>query len=70
MNTIKMQAKDILSRLSNEEKARLCSGADFWHTKSATGADPIMMSDGPHGLRAQMDKETRGFLRVLRIRRK
>ena len=54
MNTIKMQAKDILSRLSNEEKARLCSGADFWHTKSATGADPIMMSDGPHGLRAQM----------------
>ena len=53
MNTIKTKAKEILSRLNNEEKSRLCSGADFWHTKSAAGAEPIMMSDGPHGLRAQ-----------------
>ena len=54
MNTIKTKAKEILSRLTNEEKARLCSGADFWHTKAVPDADAIMMSDGPHGLRAQM----------------
>ncbi len=54
MNTIKTKAKEILSRLTNEEKARLCSGADFWHTKAVPDVDAIMMSDGPHGLRAQM----------------
>ena len=36
-----------------EEKASLCSGEGFWHTKPIERLDiqQIMMSDGPHGLR-------------------
>ena len=38
-----------------EEKAGLCSGADFWHTKKVDrlGIPDVMVSDGPHGLRKQ-----------------
>lgn len=56
MNHIRQQAEEILSHLTNEEKARLCSGADFWHTKDLShhGAPAVMLSDGPHGLRAQL----------------
>ncbi|MBR1863274.1 MAG: glycoside hydrolase family 3 C-terminal domain-containing protein [Ruminococcus sp.] len=48
-----MNIKKILKELTLEEKASLCSGADFWHTKGIKRLDipPIMVSDGPHGLR-------------------
>ncbi len=38
-----------------EEKAGLCSGLDFWHTKAVErlGVPNIMVSDGPTGLRKQ-----------------
>lgn len=38
-----------------EEKAGMCSGADFWHTKSVKrlGIPSVMVSDGPYGLRKQ-----------------
>ncbi len=38
-----------------EEKAGLCSGADWWHTKAVErlGLPAVMVSDGPHGLRKQ-----------------
>ena len=38
-----------------EEKAGLCSGEDFWHTKAVKrlGIPSVMVSDGPHGLRKQ-----------------
>jgi beta-glucosidase len=41
-----------------EEKAGMCSGADFWHTKAVErlGVPAVMVSDGPHGLRKQADE--------------
>ncbi|MBO5226756.1 MAG: glycoside hydrolase family 3 C-terminal domain-containing protein [Ruminococcus sp.] len=50
-----MNIKEIISQLTLEEKAGLCSGGDFWHTKAVErlGVPSLMMSDGPHGLRKQ-----------------
>lgn len=47
--------KDLISKLTLEEKAGLCSGADFWHLKGVErlGIPSIMVADGPHGLRKQ-----------------
>ncbi|MDV6319117.1 glycoside hydrolase family 3 C-terminal domain-containing protein [Chromohalobacter sp. HP20-39] len=52
MNT---PVETLIARMTLEEKASLCSGADFWHTKAVERLDipSIMMSDGPHGLRKQ-----------------
>jgi beta-glucosidase len=52
-------ANDSINRLSEltlEEKASLCLGSDFWHTAPVEriGIPQIMVSDGPHGLRAQL----------------
>lgn len=45
--------KEIVSKMTLEEKAGLCSGLDFWHTKGVgrLGIPSVMMADGPHGLR-------------------
>lgn len=53
-----MDIKSLVARLTLEEKAGLCSGADFWHTKAVErlGIPAVMVSDGPHGLRKQDDK--------------
>lgn len=47
--------KKIISQMTLEEKAGLCSGADFWHTKGVErlSVPSVMVSDGPHGLRKQ-----------------
>ncbi len=47
--------KDMISQMTLEEKASLCSGLDFWHTKGIErlGIPSEMVSDGPHGLRKQ-----------------
>jgi len=52
-----MNIESIMNELTIEEKASLCSGADFWHTKTIErmDIDPIMVSDGPHGLRKNVD---------------
>ena len=50
-----MDLEKILSQMTLEEKASLCSGRDFWHTKAIQrlGVPQVMMCDGPHGLRKQ-----------------
>lgn len=47
----------LLEELTVEEKAALCSGAGFWHTRAVErlGIDAIAVADGPHGLRVQTD---------------
>lgn len=48
---------ELLAQMTLEEKAGLCSGADFWHTKAVgrLGVPAMMVSDGPHGLRTQRE---------------
>lgn len=47
--------REIISKMTLEEKAAMCSGADFWHTEAVErlGIPASMVSDGPHGLRKQ-----------------
>lgn len=54
----KEQLKELIGQMTLEEKASLCSGADFWHTKAVErlGVPSSMVSDGPHGLRKQDEK--------------
>ena len=49
--------KELISQMTLEEKASLCSGLDFWHTKGVErlGIPSEMVCDGPHGLRKQDD---------------
>lgn len=50
--------KKLISQMTLEEKAGMCSGLDFWHLKGVErlGIPSTMVSDGPHGLRKQDDK--------------
>ncbi|QIZ07551.1 glycosyl hydrolase [Priestia megaterium] len=47
--------KQLISQMTLEEKASLCSGLDFWHLKGIErlGIPSLMVTDGPHGLRKQ-----------------
>lgn len=53
-----MNYREIISQMTLEEKAGLCSGADFWRTKAVERLQipAVMVSDGPHGLRKQADE--------------
>jgi beta-glucosidase len=50
-----MNVKELVSQMTLEEKAGMCSGADFWHLKGVErlGIPSVMVTDGPHGLRKQ-----------------
>ncbi len=47
--------RKLIAQMTLEEKAGLCSGEDFWHTKAVErlSVPATMVSDGPHGLRKQ-----------------
>lgn len=53
-----MDIQKIIQEMTLEEKAGLCSGADFWHTKAVEriGVPAVMVTDGPHGLRKQEEQ--------------
>ena len=50
-----LRVTDTLSQLTLHEKASLTSGSSFWYTTPVPrlGIPKVMVSDGPHGLRAQ-----------------
>ncbi|AFC28614.1 BglB [Paenibacillus mucilaginosus 3016] len=47
--------QELISQMTLEEKAGMCSGLDFWHLKGVErlGIPSVMVTDGPHGLRKQ-----------------
>ncbi len=47
--------KDVISKMTLEDKIKLCSGAGFWESERMEqyGIPAFFMSDGPHGLRTQ-----------------
>lgn len=48
-------SKERYRKMTLEQKASLCSGLDFWHTKENkdAGISEVTFADGPHGLRKQ-----------------
>ena len=52
---LQRRATELVAQMTLEEKAGLTSGSDFWHTKGVERLDlePVMVTDGPHGLRKQ-----------------
>ncbi len=57
MNNQALDPDALLAELTLEEKAALCSGSGFWHTRAVErlGIDRVQVADGPHGLRVQLD---------------
>ena len=51
----KEKIQNLISQMTLEEKAGMCSGADFWHLKGIErlGIPSVMVTNGRHGLRKQ-----------------
>ena len=55
------KAREIVSQMTLEEKARMHSGKGAWHTETVErlGLSNICLTDGPHGLRKEIDETAR-----------
>jgi len=62
-HSIKEQVRQLVSEMTLEEKASLCSGRDPWSTKPVERLDIpwIWMADGPHGLRRAPSTDKWGY---------
>ena len=60
-----MDIKQVLSEMTLEEKALLCSGFGRWHTKEITRLRvmSVMMADGPHGLRKEKTDDSNSIIK-------
>lgn len=56
-NSVSSNIEKLMQAMTLEEKASLCSGKNFWATQDIDrlGIPSIIMSDGSHGLRRQVD---------------
>ncbi|MFT4413291.1 beta-glucosidase family protein [Fredinandcohnia humi] len=52
-----MKYKDLIRKMTLEEKASLMSGKDFWQTMDIErlGINSMFLADGPHGIRKQAE---------------
>ncbi|WP_088102767.1 beta-glucosidase [Halalkalibacter urbisdiaboli] len=52
-----MKYREIIEKMTLEEKASLMSGKDFWTTQEIDrlGVNSIFLADGPHGIRKQAE---------------
>lgn len=57
---MKEKIADLISQMTIEEKAALCTGGSPWRTTAIErlGLKPIIVADGPHGLRLSVDVES------------
>ena len=53
---IRPTGETVVKSLSTADKAKLTHGRGAWHTNAVNGISEIMMTDGPHGLRKQNDR--------------
>jgi beta-glucosidase len=58
---IEQRVEELLGKLTVEEKVALLSGKDTWHTVAIErlGIPAVVMTDGPHGVRANRTGEER-----------